>query len=354
MADDSQEQLKTYIQIQHDQGVANEHIRQTLLTHGWQADAVDKALAESGDAPTTAVATPAAHSPEQPELAPLPPVQAPTKYKLFQAIADTYHATRANLRNATLSIVVSVALYFGLSLVAASFLIVSIWSKVSFSENTPVDGTTIAIKTILFIILMMVIGCLVGALVTASIAKSLSDGAEKRKTSFREVIRFSLHRIVRVALTELLVGIIMVVPIIIAWIVMLAASIGQHSSSTGANLRAFAVYGILLAVAAIAWIIVITVRCSLAPFVAIFEPEVPILKTLSRSRHLLQKGGQWFVCKGILLALGLSILASLVSGNPGDRSGTMDVIETIISVILSIASVGVMTMLYRNRRAARP
>jgi len=114
------------------------------------------------------------------------------------------------------------------------------------------------------------------------------------------------------------------------------------------------VYGILLAVAAIVWIIVITVRCSLAPFVAIFEPEVPILKTLSRSRHLLQKGGQWFVCKGILLALGLSILTSLVSGNPGDRSGTMDVIETIISVILSIASVGVMTMLYRNRRAARP
>ncbi len=102
------------------------------------------------------------------------------------------------------------------------------------------------------------------------------------------------------------------------------------------------------------WIYIALIRFALTPYVALFEPDIPITKTLGRSKHLLVKGGQWFLIKGfLLLLLGLIILAVATGQDLPELMDSDNIAFNIFLIIVSVIVNGGLVMLYHNRKIVR-
>lgn len=152
------------------------------------------------------------------------------------------------------------------------------------------------------------------------------------------------------------VVLVAIAPYIILGAIGLAVVLSWNDSYSGnAN---FNILLIIASFGAVAWSIVALLRYALAPFVALFEPDIPVTGTLARSRQLLVHGGQWFLFKLVLLFIALSVIVSFMSGSLATSSEdslpiVTTVIDTILNVTLGALAIGTLTMLYRNRAATR-
>jgi hypothetical protein len=177
---------------------------------------------------------------------------------------------------------------------------------------------------------------------------ALYDGAERRKRPVGAIISTSFSKLPRVLVASLLFGLVTFWPLLL---LVAAPLLLLASSHTGSGV--FLAIPIL-ALFAIAWVYIALIRFALTPFVALFEQDVPVLKTLGRSKHLLQKGGQWFLLKGLLLLILIAIIAAIATGTTVQKLNQSDNLGlNIFMVVVDMFANSVLVMLYRNRKIVR-
>ncbi|MBP6962671.1 hypothetical protein KBB49_03995 [Candidatus Saccharibacteria bacterium] len=367
------DQLVDYIRQHLNQGVAEDHIRQTLSQHNWNADLVDRAFL-SVKAPQTpyppALSYSESNATNQPSNANAnnweqsnitqaqapsayehasqvsPEPNAPKKYKVFRAIGDTFQAIKNNAGAFFLSVILSY-------IVAAVFLFIIsfIVGKVLYGEFGLLFASTSKLLTVLLgsLVLYTAWYALAGAFILATTSLALYDGSENRKSSLSTILSNSFSRLGRVVLADILFCLVAFWPIVLIIflpIIFLTSGVGGSNSS-------LILLPILMLVAVI-WIYIALVRFALAPYVALFEPNIPITKTLGRSKHLLVKGGQWFLVKGFLFLLLILILLAVVTGqNLPELMDSNNLVINIFLIIVSVVVNGSLVMLYHNRKIIR-
>lgn len=270
------------------------------------------------------------------------------KYKLFQGIKDAVQSIKNNFKTVLGSILVAILLT-----VAIVALAVVLFGSALLGEMGQVFSPTITGGSLLVSLLVIIVaGSLISALINIFMALSISDGADARKTTINDVFVRSQKLLWRVLKVNILIFVVVLAPILVIALLSLLSIIGGADRAAD---PALSILFILLGISSVVWVIVAALRYSLAPLVAIFEPGVPVKKTLGRSRHLLLEGGQWFLVKAIGLMILVSIVLSAITG--GNQSGGLDdgsnPLGDVISYALGIIFTGVLVMLYRNRKSVR-
>ncbi|MDB5185985.1 MAG: hypothetical protein JWL85_508 [Candidatus Saccharibacteria bacterium] len=346
------EQLVNYIRQHLDSGIPEAAIRQSLAQANWSEEHVNQAFqyinAQTAQAnqqqqpvyPTADAQQQAQNQPQQYAQS------APAKYRIFRAVGDTYKAIRNNAVTFVLSVTAS---YVVASITLA--LVTLFTMKVLYGDFGLRFATTPKLITVIIgsLIVYTLWYAFVYTFVMNTLSTTLYDGADNRKNSVKATLSKSLRSVGRVAAANTLFALVCLWPFTLMVVVPLAIL----TAGSAASNSLFLILPILM-IAAMAWGYIAFVRYALAPYVALFEPDVPIIKTLGRSKHLLTKGGQWFLLKGMLLLFTILIVLAIATGSDV-RSvlNTGNIVLNIFLTIVSITAQGAMVMLYRNRRVVR-
>lgn len=262
------------------------------------------------------------------------------KYGIFQSLQHMMGAVKRNPVTFGVTLLVSYVvsgIILTLTFLGFASLLLGEFGLLfaSFSKILMVLVAGLIIYTLLY--------ALVYAFTVSCIAYSLSD----EKYGIGTTLKKALKSTVRVVKVNAWVAVVAYWPIAIAAFLPLLL-LGVGSSRLGGSPLAL-LTPILLLVALI-WALIAQLRYALAPYVALFEPEVPVKQTLKRSEQLLKKGGQWFVFKGVILILAIFILLAVATGsNLRQLENSNDNTINAIFIVLSILIEGAMVMLYLNR-----
>lgn len=356
-------ELARYVRQLLNKGKSEEEIRQKLTEKDWKPELIDDAIASarqmndsqtSEKEPTQADTQPAPPPQTQPAA---PPQASSQSYRLFQALGDVTAAIQHNTGAFIGSIVVSWAIIIVLSFIFTLTLAavpVELYQEPSTASSTAGQITTAMSVLSFFVTLTLLFGAVIGAVLTTVVALGLHSGMKKQKFTLKLIITSSFARIIRVSLANLLLSITVMAPFLLSLLLLSVIESNRTAPTVGINLDIIA-YALPMALAGIAWAVYCFFRYSLAPYVAMFEPETPILKTLGRSRRLLSKGGTLFLLKGLLLLLAIFLVAGTIttpiasSSNSDAVLGIHDIITLLISVPISVYASGALFALYHKR-----
>lgn len=342
-------QLTEYINQQLENGVAEEHIHEILIQHNWDAAMVDKAfmsiksrsVAHASASVNTAqdlnqyhenhhtdAVTQTQSSDNQTRL-----YDTKQKYKVFQALVDTVKAMQNNLKTFTLTLLLSYV-----AILAVMFFSILILGLI-------LHGAQLLLVSIFLFIIW---NALATAFIIATTSVALRDGSENRKNTLSAVFAEGISRLGRIVVANTLMYLVIYLPFIFTVTVQIMTLWGREYSGSALLLLSV---GMILSVI---WICIAMVRFVLVPYVALFEPKVPIVKTLGRSKHLLAKGGQWFVIKGFLLYIFVIIILSLITGQDAmEVTDSDNIIVVILMIMITVIANGALVMLYINRKKIR-
>ena len=372
------EQLLEYIRKQMEHGSQPAHVRQALLTAGWEAGMVDELMAKykstaqphhrqashaAAHQPTQATATHQAQTQHQPQhaqhhqqatkvAAEPAEAEADEQYTVFRSVKESVRTFKANPRSLLLSTLVS----FGVT-----GIVMGILAFLFVAQASDIRGLSQVREAIVPLSILLTIGgiasVILQAFMTGILAANFYDGASKEKPGFKDVLEEAVRNLGRVSLAILLGAAITIGPLVAAIVIsgfLSLDTIAEPSDETSATSDITRVgISILLMIGTAVWAIIAGLRYALVPYVALLEPKTKLLKTLSRSHHLSKDGGQWFIFKGFLLYLLISIIiAAVLSPIVGDNT-TGQMVTSIITIPVEVLAIGCMTMLYRNRRAVR-
>jgi hypothetical protein len=265
----------------------------------------------------------------------------PQRYTVMRSISDMFEAIRANLSAYIMSIIFSVlAAFVGVGVTIAPVVTVffSLAHKETISTGTI---TTLIVGAILLAIVWLAIA---GTFILTYVAVVLDAGANGRTTGIGKTFRVSMSRLKRVLGAYLfLVGVAIGPLILAAFLTVFTSTFAKMAGIVSA----------LALLAAVIWIYVAMLRYLLAPYIAIFEPEVALSGVMSRSRKLMKNGGQWFILKEVgAILLGMALISfatgSFAKGSYGNNAW-VDISGFVVSLIV----IGTIVMLYRNRRLVR-
>lgn len=280
-------------------------------------------------------------------------VQSAQYYRVFSAIRDTLSAMKYNAAAYFGSVLLVVLL--AVAVVMVMVVLLGLAGLGTEMNSTMPFATQLILLLIVAGILYAIWSAVAGAFTSVS-ALAVRDGAQRRKSSVAKLLSAASKQILRVTGANILFGLIAVVPPILALMVLVFLDIsGALNISDAFNIRrpdpSANLSVIACGIASFVWILFCVLRYGLMPYVAVFEPKVPITQTMARSRALLAGGGGRFLTKSLLLLLLTMNVASILSGadtiNPSAASNT---ISTILSVLVSLIWVGMLTMLYWNRK----
>jgi hypothetical protein len=285
--DEQFDQLVSYIKQHLEQGVPEDHIRQLLHQHNWNPELVDRAFsAVKAPAPPTyqqptsfpqsSTSQPQAYEqqPQQPVMdsfnQPSPNPTAPQKYRVFRAIGDAFHAISNNAGTFILSVIISYAVAVG-----SLFLISLITSKVLYGQYGLLFASTSKLLIVLFgsLILYTVWYAFADAFVLAATSLAIFDGSEKRKSAIATTITNSFARVGRVITANVLFALVSFWPIVL---IIFLPIIFLTSGHTGGSSSLILIPVLMLV--AVLWAYIALIRFALAPYVALFEPDIPITK----------------------------------------------------------------------------
>ncbi len=266
------------------------------------------------------------------------PVPIYQKYGVIESVADML---RAVMRN-PVSFIVSVLVALVLAALAA-------WVIVYAAINVLLENSTTVFaslgRIIAVVIALVATYTLLYALIYAFMISCISYSLSGKNHNVVETLKKGLLRTPRVLRVNILVAIIAYWPIAVL-IFMPIFMLTNHSLATSPLANGLPVF----LIAAFIWAVIAHLRYALAPYVAVFEPEIPVMQTLKRSRSLLKNNGQWFLFKGILLLIGILIFLGAASGMTLKELERSDnVLVNIIYVGVSIVAEGALVMLYLNR-----
>lgn len=263
---------------------------------------------------------------------------APHKYGIFQSLQELLGAIKRNPLTFIIAIIVSYVL-------ATAVLIATVVAMTSLLLGS--FGLLFASfgKIITFLVVGLIVYTLLYSLVYAFTLSSMAFALDGSTNGVRMVLKKALLVTPRIAKVNAWVAVIAYWPIALAAFLPLLLLAGARTGGSS-----FAVLTPVLVIAALVWSIIAQLRYALAPYVAMFEPDVPVKQTLKRSQELLSHGGQWFIVKGFLLLLGIFILIAILTKSSFNQLQSTDNIAiNIILIILSILVEGALVMLYLNR-----
>lgn len=264
------------------------------------------------------------------------------KYGVIQSLRDFSNAVKRK----PATFIGSVATAYILSILAAALFVAVLAGSLMAGNAMGPSAMLFASpgQTILLLIVSLLLYTVLFALAYAFILSCTALPLSSSVDSIGGTLKKALSVTVRVAKVNVLVV------IFAYWPFLLVASLPLvlFSVNTGSP----AILGIvpLLMIAALIWAIIVHLRLALAPYIAIFEPEVPVRQTLQKSSTILKKGGQWFIVKGFLLVLAIIILLGAATGsNLRELQNSGSIFVNVVLLVVSILVVGAMTMLYFNR-----
>lgn len=324
-------ELLTYIKKQVRRRTAGDTIRRSLVNAGWDPETVDKALDQQRISYSkTAVANPNSTSNETDSV-----------YPIFQALANTYAILKFDPKR-TIGI---------LALGAAGSLVVALvvsWALITTANNLDSSQSARVPLFIAAIIVSLLATVCISSLELCLVAAKFSKEAENHPISVRKVIKISQERFWRVLKASFLSSTVILGPlfVIISIIALIAVTAGPSTPLT-------ATFTVISFIAGCLWTVFAAFNYALTPFIAFFEPKISIRQSLPRSRHLMKGGGRWFIIK-LLGLTGLAYLAVLILLGiiPMPVQAT-DLLFDGLSAAMSAFSIGLLTMLYRNRIKVR-
>jgi hypothetical protein len=269
------------------------------------------------------------------------------QYFLSHAYKDLKSSAKLNEDIFLSSLMISVVLGFCAAKLAAETTYIFLRTAYEVSELTGTNALffgSIALG-VLTVLTAWVIAFLFN---TVSIA-SMEGLTRKTYRSIRRTLRQGLAHASRVTGAWFLIASLIIIPL------------GLSSAGAAAYLyfNPVSLYELLetspyAIIAAMSWMFTILMNYSLAPQVALFEPEVSITRTLGRSRQLVKKRGRIFVlflhiaiAAFLLASLGLAVLVENLVGVPK----VLPLSLAVFTACLSLNSM--LTVLYRKRRLAR-
>lgn len=383
--DEHRHQLRQYIISQLGAGADPDKIAESLIAAGWQADIVHQAVGEclgmgigltsqnqqpqTAQTPETVHTTGAANSTYQPEAThagqpaepagqvrhtatPVQlPADAPHKYRVFRAVGDAIRAIQGNPVSIFVAIVLNLAIT--LAYVFTAILAIGFLFGLAFSGSHSAGRFFLVVGGIF--LLLIVISTVLGALLINVTTLAVNDGAEGRKSHIGSLLKTGFARIKHLWKVYLMVFLVTLGPLLATVFLGLAANFAGGPAKNLLNIIA-----ILGGIFSFIWIIVALLRYSLASIVAVLEPDLGARQTLARSKMLLNHGGQWFIVKGALLLIAVSIILSFVlsAGESAvvSSQGSLvagNIVESAVGALISLVANGVMVMLYRNRAAVK-
>lgn len=350
------DQLVRYIKQNLDGGYSEQQIRGALNAHNWNVELVERAFQ------SVIVSTPQpAHNSgpvvnfAQNEVQHVYHTQngvvslgtsEPVKYKVFRASRDAVQAIKYNFLSVIgaifLCIIIGVIMNFVIALVLSP-----LFSHIGPSSSGSFIGASVFIIAIL--IVPILISTFSFAFLSATFIQTVYDGRFKRKSSVPHVINKSLSQFMKIGLVNTLVAAVMIWPLFLIMVLFIAA---LKTSESNIGIIFVLPIGVVLGYI---WLIIAVLRYSLAPIVAIYEPDTPIRMTLKRSKELLAKGGQWFLLKIMFFTVLVTAIIGMSTGKSikSVTSSGNNWILTILYIFLGILYNAVLVMLYINRSAVK-
>ncbi len=326
------DQLVNYIKQHLDQGVPEDHIRQALHQHNW-----DHTLVEQGFA---AAKTPAQPAGTQHAGGPV----ATQKYTVTQALQELFKAIANNATAYALAALVSIAASVAVLYVINYLIGLAFYAPMGWYF---LPKWQIWTMLVVYLVAYTAWYAFAGAFITSAVALALADGRHGHKSSLNTILKQALARTRHVAGAHALFVMVSIWPAVL----VIALPLILLLTSLNLGLAVF-LFVPLTYLAAMVWVVVTVVRFALAPYVALFEPEVRVAKTLGRSKQLLMRGGQLFLVKGLLLVFLISFAISAATHTPYDKlANNTDPVLDAIALILWLGMHGVLVMLYHNRKS---
>jgi hypothetical protein len=354
--DEHYQKLKEYFQYHRQQGVDPGELRKGLVQQGWDEATIDRAIQDTHPASEASTAQPATLAQDQsdaqhtasPVSGPVLPEATP-KYKVFTALMDTVVGIRRNALTYFASAVIA--------FVAAIILIGIVGALVGqfiLTKLTSVGGSVGS-----FFITILAIALIAGAFLSLAATLiqivtnlALNEGADGRKSTIKHTLRSGVGRIGKVLVTNFIVGLVVIGPLLAITIISLVILFTQRKfAGSGTGMM---IIILLLQLISIIWLVLGLLRYSLAPVVAMFEPNVSAWKTLARSSQLLGSMGKLFVFKGVLLILLILVITAAITGQTlKELQNSNNPWVNVEFIIVNIFANGAMVMLYRNRRMVK-
>lgn len=269
------------------------------------------------------------------------------QYYVTHALQDLKTAVHKNEDRVITSVITAIILMFAATVTITPLLIMFFSNTLEFANFTGLDVGMLVL--ILCSALLTLLGWYM-ALIMNMVSVSVMDGTIAQKhVSVRRTFSCSLRMAKRVA------G---------AWL-MLAGLLGIAVTCT---LVAFYSYVVLagkpvemsinqlvhLASAAGVLMLAVLMHYSLAPHVALFEPNIKLIDTLKRSRQLVTRRGKYFLLAsylGLATSIGIIYFGAIWLEAVTDIPSLPFIFTLVFAALLLFNSLTV--MLYRKRRLAR-
>jgi hypothetical protein len=269
------------------------------------------------------------------------------QYYVNTAAADLKIAVRRNEDILLASLILTLSLYFAFMNMSGEAMLLFFRTGYDIAE---LSGINMAVLLLVVCSILAVIGSWLAALLLNMLSFSVMDGANRKKyRSFRSTARKGLQYASRVTGAWIALALVIALPLAVIFI-------NSFLILKGARVPMVALETLFpyIATISVASTVLLLINYGLVPYVALFEPELPLYKALDRSHRLVKHRGRIFILAmyGILAACLAAIYGGAILLNQ-----LLKMPEPITFFILSgVAAMYLnclMVMFYRKRKQAR-
>lgn len=270
-----------------------------------------------------------------------------SQYYIGTAAVDLKVAAARNEDILLASLITTVSLFFSFMSMSGEAMLLFFMTGYDIAE---LSGVNMAVLMLVVCSIFGVIGAWLAALLLSMQSLSVMDGANrKRNRSFRSTARKSLQYASRVASAWTALLVVVALPLIIL-------AINSFFLLESARDPVVAIEAIFpyVATAGIASTVLLLINYGLVPYVALFEPQIPLHRALDRSHKLVKRRGRIF----ILAIYGLLTAAVAAAYGVSNLLNQYLKIPTAVSFFILSGLVimyinCIMVIFYRKRKQAR-
>lgn len=244
------------------------------------------------------------------------------------------------------AILLLVVLTFSVTTTGLQFLLTFMGTATAVADLTHISGSLILLVTFA---VPAVLCSWVAAFLINLFSIALMDGAKrKRNQSVRRTVRHSLQAASRTANAWfMIIALLAIVPV--ACLVL--SSLYLRADGSRAAITTIMPYTVLVCAA---WCVYVLAQYSLAPTVALFEPDLTLTKVLGRSRHLVKRRGRIFtIVTYLLTAAGITAVYLLANQLQTSLHIDQAALVSVGSLAAILGAHGLFVMLYRKSKLAR-
>lgn len=270
-----------------------------------------------------------------------------SQYYPSTAVAEFKTAVSKNEDIMVASVILALSLYFAFMNMTGEVLLLFFQTGYDIAELT---GINMAVLLVIVCGILAVIGSWLAALLINMISFSIMDGANRKVyRSFRSTARKSLQYASRVSGAWIALIIVIMVPLIVVGVNSILLIKGALSPVVA--LEAILPFAATLAIAST---VLLLINYGLVPFVALFEPDIPLHKALDRSYQLVRRRGRIFLMS-IYGAFGLSVLAAYGLALGLNYLLKIPTALTVIVLfgLIALSFNSILVIFYRKRKQSR-